>query len=97
MRKLLMTFGLIAFSTSTAWASHNIDVKVNGMVCDFCAQSVWKVLEDYEAVKNVNIDLDTGIVSINLNEGQTLTEDELNKAIQYAGYDLVRIDRHEHE
>lgn len=84
----------IALPTTAQAAVHeDIAIKVNGMVCDFCAQSVWKVLEEYDGVVKVDIDLDTGIVTVHMAAGQTLTEDELNKAITYAGYDLVGIER----
>lgn len=95
MKHFTLTILALLLTASTAWADHKIDIKVNGMVCDFCAQSVWKVFKDYPAVKDVNVDLDTGIVTVLLNEGQDLSEEELDKAIQYAGYDLVGITRHE--
>ena len=95
MRLLFLTFATLILSTSAALASHQIDIKVNGMICDFCAQAIWKVFEDYEAVENVNIDLDTGTVSVMLKEGQDLTDEQLDTAIQYSGYDLVEIKRHD--
>lgn len=74
----------------------DVIVKVNGMVCDFCAQSVWKVLKEYGAVDDVSVDLDTGEVTVHLKPEQDLTQEELDKAITYAGYDLVSITRAHH-
>ena len=71
----------------------DIAITVNGMVCDFCAQSIWKVFEDYEQVASVDVDLDTGIVLVHLKPGQTLDDKALNKAIIYSGYDLVKTER----
>ena len=68
-------------------------IKVNGMVCDFCAQSIWKIFKDYGGVSNIDVDLDTGIVTVHMKPSHTLSEEQLNKAITYAGYDLVSIDR----
>ena len=95
MRYFILTTLSLMLMNTPAWANHKIDIKVNGMVCDFCAQAVWKVFEDYDAVEKVDINLDTGVVSVALKEGQTLTDKELDKAIQYAGYDLVGITRHD--
>ena len=93
--RLLTILTLTLLYSMTAHADQKIDIQVNGMVCDFCAQAVWKVFEDYESVENVDINLDTGIVSVTLKEGQILSDEDLNKAIQYAGYDLVEVKRHE--
>lgn len=95
MRLFLLTLLALIITTVPTFAGHKIDIKVNGMVCDFCAQSVWKVFNDYPAVEKVDIDLDTGIVSLALKDEQTLTDEELDKAIRFAGYDLVSITRHE--
>ncbi len=94
MKKLILLAALMLLSTP-ALASHQkfIDIKVNGMVCDFCAQSVFKVFKDYDAVEDIMIDLDTGMVSLDLKEGQDLTQEELDKGITYAGYQLVGITR----
>lgn len=90
MRFIIIFLSLIALSIPV-YAASTLDIKVNGMVCDFCAQSVWKVFKDYEAVEDVNINLDTGIVTIHLKDGMSLTEEELDKGITYAGYELVSI------
>ena len=43
MRHLILTTLSLILMNVPAWASHKIDIKVNGMVCDFCAQAIWKV------------------------------------------------------
>ena len=95
MKQLILTLALITLTSTPVWAAHKIDIKVNGMVCDFCAQAVWKVFEDYDAVKKVDVNLDTGTVSVTLKDGQTLSDEALNQAIHYAGYDLVEITHHD--
>jgi copper chaperone CopZ len=91
MKRIILTI-LLCFLANPAFANHSaIDIKVNGMVCDFCAQSVWKVFQDYEQVENVDISLDEGRVTITLKDGQSLSDEELHKGIEYAGYDLVKI------
>lgn len=95
MRILLTIAALITLSQpALADTKHtDIAIHVNGMVCDFCAQSVWKVFEDYEQVASVDVDLDTGIVTVHLKPGETLDDAALDKAITYAGYDLVKTER----
>ena len=88
---ILCTFAL----TTPAWASEKgqtlIDIKVNGMVCDFCAQSVWKVFYEYDAVEQVDIDLSEGLVTITLKPDTTLDDTQIDEGITHAGYDLVDI------
>lgn len=70
---------------------------VNGMVCDFCAQSVLKVFEDYEAVESVDVSLERAEVIVHLKPGMDLPDSDIEKAITYAGYSLVGINRAPHE
>ena len=81
-----------AFAAEKSCSSPRIVAKVNGMVCDFCAQSVKKVLEKESAVQNVDIDLTAKEVRIALKSGQDLPDDVIKSGISYAGYDLVGIE-----
>ena len=93
MKKFLTALTILILSSPALAAGQKIDIKVLGMVCDFCAQAVWKVFEDYDAVESVDINLDDGLVTVFLKDGQSLSDDELSKAIEYAGYDLVSISK----
>lgn len=93
MLKILLAIFLLIPAAYAQEPHEDIAIKVNGMVCDFCAQSVWKVFEDYDGVEKVDIDLDTGMVTVHMKPDQTLSEDDLKKAITFAGYDLVSIER----
>ena len=70
-----------------------VQAKVNGMVCDFCAQSLTKVLMKNDAVESVDISLETQFVTIILKDGGEITDEEVDKAIYWAGYENVGITR----
>lgn len=74
-------------------AGRAINVKVNGLVCDFCARAVKKVFKKNEAIKDVEVNLDTKVITLDLNEGGEISDDEIGKAIKNAGYKLVSITR----
>ena len=94
MKHLILLFGFIMITAPALASGANIiETKVNGMVCDFCAQSVLKVFEKYEQVKDVKIDLDAGIVTFTLAPGTNLTDKEIEEGIYYGGYELVEITR----
>ncbi len=70
-----------------------IVAKVNGLVCDFCAQALKKVFKKEDAVESLNVDLDKAEVLIGLKAGQTLDDEKVKKLIRKSGYSLVSLDR----
>jgi copper chaperone CopZ len=91
---LMIGFFLIAPAhAETTQKAHDIVVKINGMVCDVCAQSVKKTFLKNEGVKDVTIDLDSGEVRVDLKPKAALDDAEIKKMIDYAGYDIVSIKR----
>ena len=66
---------------------------VNGLVCDFCAQSIHKIVGKNEAVQKVAVDLSKGQVRVDLKPGKSLDDATLEKLIRKAGYALVAVDR----
>ena len=70
-----------------------VTVKVNGMVCDFCARSLTKVLKKKDAVEDVAISLKDKTVTIVLKDGAAMSDDEIGEAVNSAGYNLASIER----
>jgi copper chaperone CopZ len=66
---------------------------VNGLVCDFCAQSIRKIVGKDDAVQKVQVDLSKGQVRVDLKPGKSLDDAALEKLIRKAGYSLVSVDR----
>ena len=71
--------------------THTVVAKVNGLVCDFCAQALKKVFKKEDAVETISVDLDAGEVRVFLKDGQNLSDDRLAKLIRKSGYSLVDI------
>ena len=71
----------------------DIVVSVNGMVCDFCAQSIEKIFSKNEAVDKVDVNLDKQEVIIDLKDGQTISDEVVTEGITWAGYEAVKITR----
>lgn len=76
-----------------AVAGRTVTVKVNGMVCDFCARSLTKVLKKKDAVEDVAISLKDKTVTIVLKDGAAMSDDEIGEAVTSAGYNLASIER----
>lgn len=97
MKKLsiLLLLGVFILS-SPAWAlSKQVDVKINGLVCDFCAQAMEKVFGKQDEVADISVDLDTKIVTINMKDGQNMDDAVITKLITDSGYNVEEIMRHE--
>ena len=90
---LVSSFPAFAADTGKACDQTQVVATVDGMVCDFCAQSLKKVLMKEEAVENVEIDLTTKHVTIQLKPGQTLEDAVINKNVDWAGYKVSGIER----
>jgi copper chaperone CopZ len=73
--------------------SGDAHIRVNGLVCDFCARALEKVFGKEEAVKAIDVNLDTKIITVNFNEGQTLSDEKLTQLITDADYNVESIHR----
>ena len=79
--------------TDPATSAQTVIAKVNGLVCDFCAQAVRKVFKKQDAVESVKVDLDNGQIILGLKEGASMDDETIGKLIRKSGYSLVSIDR----
>ncbi len=92
MNKIIFA-ALIALSTSSAFAAEKIDVAVKGLVCGFCAQGIEKTFNAMPAVENVKVSLKEKHVMIGTRTGATLPDTEITKALEAAGFTVLKIDR----
>jgi len=70
-----------------------IQVDVNGLVCDFCAQALEKVFGQQAAVKGIEVNLDVGEIGIELQPDQILDDDRIKRMIVDSGYHVVSLQR----
>lgn len=99
MKKLILTTALVFSLSLPALAAHpggTVYADVNGLICDFCARALEKVFGREEAVDSIKVDMDSKVVTIHFNEGQTLGDDRIEELITDSGYD-VRDIRHDQE
>lgn len=89
--KILIAIFALAFSFRAA--ADTIELKVNGLVCGFCAQGIEKTLRKKPATADVMVSLEHRLVAVETRPGQDLTDEELGTALKNAGYDLVAIER----
>jgi len=71
----------------------DISVGLSGLVCDFCSIALNKTFKKRDEVRGTYVDLDTKILSIALNDGAALDNDEIIKLVKKAGYSATKISR----
>lgn len=81
-------------ATLEAAACENIiNIKVNGLVCDFCARALEKVFGKRENVAGINVDLNNSNVRVVMKPGETINNNTLTQLIKDSGYNVTSIDR----
>ena len=85
------TQGVLAPSQVLTGAS--VRLKVDGMVCPFCAYGLEKRLEEIASIDAVLIQISDGLVQIRTKEDQELTDEALTDAVRKSGFTLREIER----
>jgi copper chaperone CopZ len=70
-----------------------IEMKVNGLVCAFCAQGIEKTLKENPATADVVVSLENRLVAIATKAGQDIADADLTRALTDAGYTVKSIAR----
>ncbi len=84
---------LLASPLAAAPYAETVTVKVNGLVCDFCARSIEAMMKKRTDVAGVHVDLDKGEVHLAMKPGATLDDPALKKLIVESGYSVTAIAR----
>ena len=65
-----------------------VDIKVDGMTCGGCVNSIQNALRQYDGVVEASADLDNGSVTIEF-DAEQIGQAALEAAIADAGFDVV--------
>ena len=90
-KSLLAALTLALLSTSAL--AETIEMKVNGLVCAFCAQGIEKTLRKNPVVTDVVVSLEDKLVAVEVAPGQDVPDEDLRKALTDSGYDVKVITR----
>lgn len=65
-------------------------IKIGGMACGGCANTVQEALNDIEGVKEAKVDLENDAALVTFEEN-VVSEDDFREAIKQAGYEFKGI------
>ena len=70
-----------------------INIKVSGLVCDFCARSLEKVFLKRGDVAGIRVDIGKGSVVVAMKPGLTIDDATLTRLITDSGYSVNALQR----
>src|SRR5258705_9149671 len=86
MKKILAA-GFLALSTLAARAEYEqVNMTVFGMDCAPCAHAIHVSMKGIQGVNTVDVDLNTGLVSIKLTPGNSASMRQFNAAVEKNGF-----------
>ena len=86
MNKILAV-GFLVFSTFAAHAEYEqVNLTVFGMDCAPCAHAIHVSMKGIQGVNTVDVDLNTGLVSIKLTPGNSAAMRQINEAVEKNGF-----------
>ena len=85
--KLLLTACTVAFTTVAAHAEYQqVNLTVFGMDCAPCAHAIHVSMKGIQGVNTVDVDLNTGLVTIKLAPGNSAVMRQFNQAVEKNGF-----------
>ena len=82
---LISLFGLFFMQAVFAGSTH-YEMRVDGLACPFCAYGIEKKLKAIEGSSDISVDLDKGLVILNMADGKILTEEQMVKLFNDSGF-----------
>lgn len=79
-------FSVALLFCSTTALAEKVEFKVEGMVCTSCVQKVESVLLEQEGVKEATVNLETGQVTLDVEDPSMFSDERLAQIIEEAGY-----------
>ena len=94
---VFMSLIVLTFCIGNAYAK-TIKIGVEGMVCDFCAQSIEKVFLKQPGVEKVDVNLEVGKVTVKMadvfkDDEDGISDERIKQLFLDAGYDVSKIER----
>ena len=86
--KILLTAMVLSLGWSAAAFADGTryELRVDGLACPFCAYGIEKKLNTIDGVNDVDIDLNSGLVTVDVTEGAALNDSQMTELFNDAGF-----------
>jgi len=85
-KAIAITLLSVIWSAATFAAGTEYRMRVDGLACPYCAYGIEKKLKAIEGVGKIDVDLDAGLVVVQVGEGIELTESQMKTLFKDAGF-----------
>ena len=85
-KAIAVTLLSVIWSAATFAAGIEYRIRVDGLACPYCAYGIEKKLKAIEGVGKIDVDLDAGLVVVEVDEGVELTEPQMKTLFKDAGF-----------
>lgn len=87
MKKVIASMMLsVLWSTAAFAAGTQYYLRVDGLACPYCAYGIEKKLKAIEGVGKIDVNLNAGLVVVDVAEGVSLSEPQMKTLFQDAGF-----------
>lgn len=86
MKRYLVVLLLLLWSLAALAAGTQYAMRVDGLACPYCAYGIEKKLKQIEGVERIDVNLEKGLVTVDVREGVTLTEPQMKQLFKDAGF-----------
>jgi len=81
-----LMIALAMWSTTALADGTQYQMRVDGLACPYCAYGVEKNLKKIDGVDKIEVDLNKGLVTVNVAKGVTFSEAQMTKLFTDAGF-----------
>ncbi len=87
MKKMvMMTLLVLAWNVAALAAGTQYAMRVDGLACPYCAYGIEKKLNEIDGVEKIDVDLNKGLVVVNVADGVKLSEEQMTQLFNDAGF-----------
>jgi len=86
MKPIILILLLTFLSFGALAAGTQYIMRVDGLACPYCAYGIEKKLNAIDGVQEIDVDLNTGIVQVDVADGVVLEEDAMQQLFRDAGF-----------
>ena len=85
-KRIALVIMSLLWSAMTFAAGTEYRMRVDGLACPYCAYGIEKKLKAIDGVGKIDVNLNEGLVIVDVAEGTSLTEPQMKKLFQDSGF-----------
>ena len=85
-KQFIFTLSLLFLSQSSYADSTLYEMRVDGLACPFCAYGIEKKLKAIKGTSNIDVDLNKGLVKVQVDNSTQLTDEQMKKLFNDSGF-----------